>query len=235
MYTRHFYVVFAIFFFVAVVIVRAQAFPDAGSSTSDNTIEDILQNQSQNKQSDQLQLSKDPSTQYSDSYVDPKTYFVGPFDVFNFTIWQPFNYTTLLTISPEGTLVVPRVGEFDAKGKTLDSLRLEVLAKLNQRINNNVQASLTLFKPRAILVNVSGYVKQPGEQLVRGNSRVSLAIQLANQTPKDQSEQPYNLEKKEMEKIKEKERRIFFGTQDDVEFSLREIVVKHNDGSDKQR
>ena len=46
-----------------------------------------------------------------ESIIDPALYFVGPSDVFSVNIWISPPLHFLLTVTPEGTLIIPTVGE----------------------------------------------------------------------------------------------------------------------------
>ncbi len=201
---------------------------------SDNkTMENLLDNASASKQTQQLEIPKGTESLFSDSYVDPKTYHLGPYDILLFSIWQPVNQVLTLSVSPEGTLVIPRIGEFDVKDKTLDSARTEIITALRKHIGSNVQASLSLYKPRNVVVYVTGAVKQPGSYIVAANARAGFAVQMANTLSKEAAavQNPLEEQKDLMKKEKERDQIALFGSQGDVDYSLRDIIVRHNDGT----
>ena len=51
--------------------------------------------------------------------VDPEKYYVGPSDILSVNIWisPPLNFS--LTVTPEGTLIIPTVGEVRVTDLTL--------------------------------------------------------------------------------------------------------------------
>jgi protein involved in polysaccharide export with SLBB domain len=114
-----------------------------------------------------------------ESTVDPTRYYVGPSDVIAVNIWvsPPLNFT--LTVTPEGTLIIPTVGEVivsdlllsDAKAKILDAIRKKYLT---------AQSSVTLLKPRPIIVSVLGTVLHPGLYTLTSVARANKAIEEAN-------------------------------------------------------
>src|SRR5579883_2325209 len=220
-----------LFLLVATAFVaHAQTFPEAGGMSDSKTLENLLDNTSASKQAQQLEIPKETESLFSDSYVDPKTYHLGPYDILLFSIWQPINQVLTLNVSPEGTLVIPRVGEFDVKNKTLDSARTEILAALKKHISNNVQASLSLYKPRNVVEYIMGAVKQPGSYIVAANERAGFAVQMANTLSKEAAtmQNPLEEQKDLMKKEKEQDQISLFGSQGDVDYSLRNIIVRHN-------
>lgn len=213
-----------------VIGARAQGVRDALSG--EKGLEKLLGAETLDKQLQQLQLPKETAALFSDGTVDPAKYYVGPYDVLLLTIWQPINQMAVLTVTPECKLVVPRVGEFNAKGKSLESVRAEVMARLQTRISATVEASLSLYKPRSVLVQVLGQVSQPGSYVVSATSRASMVIQLANAPPKEAASMTMlEAERKVEQKERERNRSTYFGPLDNVDFSLRHIVLRHNDGT----
>ena len=51
-----------------------------------------------------------------DAPVDPETYLLGPSDIVSVNLWisPPASFT--LTVTPEGTLIIPTVGEVHVEG-----------------------------------------------------------------------------------------------------------------------
>ncbi|HET7153129.1 MAG TPA: SLBB domain-containing protein, partial [Candidatus Kapabacteria bacterium] len=213
--------------------VCAQTLPEASGISGSKTFDNMFSGESAGKEMQQLEIPKGTESLFSDSYIDPKTYYLGPYDILLFNIWQPINQMTTLTVSPEGSLVIPRVGSFDVKNKTLDSTRNEIIAALRKHIGNSVQASLTLYKPRNVVVYVIGAVKQPGSYILAANTRVSLAIQMANTLSKESAtlQNPMEREKEFIKKRRDQERQSLFGSQSDVDYSLRDIIIHHDDGT----
>lgn len=217
---------------VLAVSVSAQGLKEMLGSGGEST-EKILGGESLEKQMQQMQVPKETASLFSDGPVDPKMYRLGPYDVLSLTIWQPINAVSMLTVSPEGKLVVPRVGEFSTSGKTLDSVRTEVIGALQKRMKGGLEASLSLFKPRNILVQVLGEVKQPGSYILTGTSRAGMAIQLANAPTKDEVgvQGQMEAEKKLEARDRDQERKQYFGSLSSATFSVRHISLHHYDGT----
>lgn len=107
--------------------------------------------------------------------IDESEYVVGPGDVFQFQVPGIMSTFAYLSVSPEGTLVIPNSGEFPANGKTLTVLKKEI-----RRSFKSVAPLLTLITPRSFVVTVLGVVHRPGPYLASSVLRVDKAIGLAN-------------------------------------------------------
>jgi protein involved in polysaccharide export with SLBB domain len=145
-----------------------------------------------------------------ESTVDPEKYYVGPSDVIAVNIWMSPPISLSLTVSPEGTLIIPTVGELMLADQTLASAKREILKQVRKKYLT-AEITSTLIKPRPIVVNIAGDVLHPGLLTLNAADRVNKAIEQANQLGRLQ-------------------------TQDDLKpiligMSKRNIVLKHRDGS----
>jgi protein involved in polysaccharide export with SLBB domain len=111
--------------------------------------------------------------------IDPAQYIVGPSDVFAITIGGVSSFTHAGPVTPEGTLVIPTVGEVVVAGNTL--------AEVKQNIRNAVRKKYTtgdigvhLLSLRAFKVSVVGAVSNPGAYIVTPVDRVDRVVSLAN-------------------------------------------------------
>ncbi|MBI2428789.1 MAG: SLBB domain-containing protein [Ignavibacteriales bacterium] len=161
--TRLFYI-----FFVTFGICIAQL--------NDRT--DRQSNQSQSSsQSISTQLPSGKIIQ--DGPVDPKEYIVGPGDIFSVNIWAtpPLNFQ--VPVTPEGSVVIPTVGENFLSGMTLYDAKNLVLSEIKKKyITGN--ASFTLYVPRQFNISISGMVLNEGGYIVQATQRVDALLQLAN-------------------------------------------------------
>jgi len=115
-----------------------------------------------------------------ESTIDPKTYVVGPSDMIAVNIWMspPVNFT--LTVTPEGTMIVPTVGEIPVAGVTLAQAKELVLREVRARYTR-AEATVTLVVPRPIIVNIVGQVLNSGLYTVSAADRASRLIEKANE------------------------------------------------------
>jgi len=145
-----------------------------------------------------------------ESVIDPDNYVVGPSDGFGVSIWTDPPRTLRLTVTPEGTLIVPTVGEFHVAGLTLRRARETVGAEIKKRYMFG-DATVTLVVPRNVVVMVQGHVLKPGSFVLPAFARVDKAIEEANRTA-DQ------LMTDELRSVKN-------------DMSTRRILLRHNDGA----
>ncbi len=122
-----------------------------------------------------------PSGIALESTLDPEEYFVGPSDEIAVNIWTspPLNF--MLTVTPEGTLIVPTVGEVKVSDMKLSEAKKKVIAEIRKKYIS-AEATVTLTTPRQIVVTVTGDVLAPGSLVVRATDRTNKAIQEANRT-----------------------------------------------------
>ena len=112
--------------------------------------------------------------------VMPDYYKVGPGDML---IMQNLTATIsneVLTVTPENTLLIPRVGIISVTGMTLTELRQKIISTIKAQ-NPNALISVSLYQPRTIVVNFSGNVLNTGTFTFPASYRISTALLIANQ------------------------------------------------------
>jgi polysaccharide biosynthesis/export protein len=106
-------------------------------------------------------------------------YRLGPGDILEINIWSPQPITHQLSVTLEGKLLIPYVGELNVNHLLLadakDLIRRELLK--NYR---NVDISITLIRLRKFQIHVLGQVKTPGAYLATAVDRVSTVITRAH-------------------------------------------------------
>jgi protein involved in polysaccharide export with SLBB domain len=95
-----------------------------------------------------------------ESTIDTEQYVVGPSDVINVGIWGPVSASLPLSsaplvVTPEGTLIVPTVGEIRVAGLSLADVKEKVSREVKKKYLYD-DITVTLLSPRTFLVNVSG-------------------------------------------------------------------------------
>ena len=145
-----------------------------------------------------------------ESIIDPALYFVGPSDVFSVNIWISPPLHFLLTVTPEGTLIIPTVGEVRISELTLKDAKQRIVAEIKKKYVFG-GATATLATPRPIVVHLTGHVLNPGSYVVASHNRANKAIEDAN-TPRTIDQGP--------------DAQYYVST-----MSTRNISVRHNDGS----
>lgn len=165
--------------------------------------------------------------------VNPKFYYIGPGDLLalqNIT----FSITTeYLRVTPEVSVLVPRIGEINLKGKTLEEAREIIISAIKNR-NPEAVVSLSLYKPRNVLVSIKGNVIKDGVYAFPASFRISTAIQMANltQTQNIFQQQQFFTYSRYKDLNKEIERLYSeTGIAHTKVYSLRNVTVIHSDGT----
>ncbi|RPI06709.1 MAG: hypothetical protein EHM64_02065 [Ignavibacteriae bacterium] len=116
--------------------------------------------------------------------VDPEKYYIGPSDLLSVNIWisPPLNFT--LSVTPEGTLIIPTVGEVSVADVTLALAKKRIINEINKKYLSG-KPSVTLLNPRSIMVTVTGAVRNPGKYILNATDRVDKAVTMANKNQKD--------------------------------------------------
>lgn len=122
--------------------------------------------------------SAGPGNQAFDGAVDAAQYLVGPGDRIEINIWTPFARNFDLTVTPEGTLLIPSYGELKVADLTLDSARTKILDSLGDEFPAS-EISATLTQARPVRVYVSGAVGRPGTYVLVANQRLADAVSAA--------------------------------------------------------
>ncbi len=114
-----------------------------------------------------------------ESIIDPDHYYVGPSDGFDVNVWTDPPLSARLTVTPEGTMIIPGVGEIRVGELPLSEARKRILAEIKRRYRFS-ECSVTLVAPRSVVVSVQGRVLNAGSYVLPAYSRVDKAIEEAN-------------------------------------------------------
>lgn len=110
--------------------------------------------------------------------LDPGLYTLGPGDILEIGFWGDVNRQELVTVNPDGDILVPPVGPVAVAGKTLAEVRDLVRQVLSDYYRPNI-LSVSLVSLRTFQVHVVGMVDEPGALEVNGVTRVSQAVLMA--------------------------------------------------------
>jgi polysaccharide export outer membrane protein len=106
-------------------------------------------------------------------------YYLGPEDVISVEVWgHPDLQLREATVLPDGSVFVPLVGKVNVTGKTVE----EVTAMLEEEFSRllvDPRVIVTVVKPKAIRVTVTGQVNRPGIYELKPGSGVGEAIAMA--------------------------------------------------------
>lgn len=115
-----------------------------------------------------------------DNVVSAAHYVVGPGDVLLVQIVGALSLEIPVTITPENSLLLPRLGEISLVGKTLAQAKAEI-QKVVQSRNPLNKAYVSLHKARTVYVTITGNVLKPGLMTLPASMKISTAVLLANQ------------------------------------------------------
>lgn len=118
------------------------------------------------------------SEQTLEKIVDPEEYVVGPGDILHVVLWDEFQTNYSLKITPEGTILISRVGSFFISGRSLEEVKSQIKNEVLKRYKN-IEVTVTLISLRKFKVSVTGAVKNPGIYSAYANERVSEVIERA--------------------------------------------------------
>lgn len=107
-----------------------------------------------------------------DAPVSRTDYRLGPGDVVDVAIFGDYNQVFSVTVSPEGTLLVPSLGIARVLGLSLDDAERQVRG-LVARYYRNADVRLALARVRTFKVFVVGDVPLPGARVASAATRVS--------------------------------------------------------------
>lgn len=166
--------------------------------------------------------------------VNPDFYFVGPGDILSIQIFPYQPNAKLLYVTPENSVLIPRIGEINLKGLTLNNVK-DTISNLLKQINPNVKVYVTLRQARTCLVNIKGNVFNPNIFNLPSTYKVSTAINYANRfSAKESGMSVVYIESvlQIKEKMKDREK-IFSGSGMPVEseYWRRNVKLLRNDGT----
>lgn len=156
--------------------------------------------------------------------VDPLKYVVGPSDIFSVNVWIATGLSFQSSVTPEGSLIIPTVGEVAVAGLTLADAKRHVEQRVRSKYSGG-DITVTLVSPRTFIVYVTGLVAREGPYVVTATTRVDQVVALANIVPD-------TLAQNEMTRESFFERELKGRRKNKLdEASKRNIVVRRNDGS----
>ncbi len=103
--------------------------------------------------------------------VNAEIYRLGPGDLLLLTMGGRVSRSVPVEVSPEGTIMLPDVGTMLVGGRTIQSVRDEVLTVLRAQYRG-VSLDFRLARPRSFVVYLTGEVRDPGAIVANGTQRI---------------------------------------------------------------
>lgn len=166
--------------------------------------------------------------------INPDFYYLGPGDVLSMQIVPAMPLSRNVTISPDGSVLIPRLGVINVKGMTLNQAK-DTINKIVKKNNPNSDLFLTLKNTRSCLVDIRGNVFSPTIYTLPSAYQVSTAIAFANKfTTKEGTSSVVHMES--VLKIREKKKDVekLYSTSGlalESEYWRRNVQLVRNDGS----
>lgn len=108
----------------------------------------------------------------------PASYILGPGDEVLIDIYGISQSSKKYAISPEGTIIIEKIGPFAIAGLTVEQAQAKVNSKMGQHYQGS-SIKLTVGQTRTVVVNVLGEVINPGTYTLSAFSTVFNALYLA--------------------------------------------------------
>ena len=107
--------------------------------------------------------------------IDPSKYTLGPSDGIVVSLWGVISFSEVLSVTPEGTILIPTVGELYVSGKKLSEAK-ELVSNLVKQKFPTGNVTMTLTTPRSFIVTLRGAVLEPGQYTACAVDRVEKII-----------------------------------------------------------
>lgn len=108
----------------------------------------------------------------------PASYVLGPGDEVLIDVYGTSQSSKKYAISPEGTIIVEKIGPVSISGLTVDQAQAKVSSKMGAHYQGS-SIKLTIGQTRTVVVNVLGEVVNPGTYTLSAFSTVFNALYLA--------------------------------------------------------
>ena len=123
-------------------------------------------------------LTRIVGPQVLEDMLDDSLYQIGPGDVFNIHIWGDFESEYEAVVNPQGSVILPTVGEVEVNGMILADARTVIISAVKQKYKAD-DFSINLIELRKFRVYITGEVTLPGTYFAQGSDRVSDILEVA--------------------------------------------------------
>lgn len=105
-------------------------------------------------------------------------YRINPGDIISVSVWREADLNADVLIRPDGKFSFPLVGDIDAKGRSIEEIRLLITDKLSRYIPDPV-VSISALAINGNKIFVIGQVNRPGEIIANPQIDVVQALSIA--------------------------------------------------------
>ena len=157
----------------------------ADASLNNSTIEDMSNDITETSEEEQRQVfgrnifsSTNLTFQASGNMATPQNYILGPGDQIVINVWGASQQSVNETISADGYIVVPNVGQIKLAGMSVSQAKAAIRNRLGARYGGS-SIDMSVTDTRTIQVQVMGEVKKPGTYSLSGLSSAFNALYTA--------------------------------------------------------
>lgn len=118
--------------------------------------------------------------------VNPENYVIGPSDGLSVNIWTTVPISQYVSVTPEGSVIIPTVGEIHVADLTLSEAKKKIEAQIRRKYSTG-DITVSLVLPRTIEIYVTGNVSASGKQRVPATQRADAAFGAAKPTVESSS------------------------------------------------
>lgn len=106
-------------------------------------------------------------------------YQIGPLDELDINVFQVPDLTRTVQVDASGNLLLPLVGEVQARGKTPGELARLIETRLEKDYLHDAQVTVAVKTASSLTVTVDGAVIEPGVYTLKGPTTLLQAVALA--------------------------------------------------------
>jgi polysaccharide export outer membrane protein len=121
----------------------------------------------------------DAAAQPATAVAAASGYQIGPLDELDVNVFQVPDLTRTVQVDASGMLLLPLVGEVQARGKTPGELARLIETRLEKDYLHDAQVSVAVKTASSLTVTVDGAVVEPGVYSLKGPTTLMQAVALA--------------------------------------------------------
>ena len=108
----------------------------------------------------------------------PPSYEIGPNDILSIHVWKEPELTRDVTVTPDGKISFPLIGEIMVQGRTVTELKETITEKLKNYVTAP-EVTVIVRESRSRIFNAIGKVNSPGTHPMTPNMTVLQALSAA--------------------------------------------------------
>lgn len=106
-------------------------------------------------------------------------YKIRPGDEVEILVWEQERFNTSTTVSNNGTIVVPLIGEINVTGLTRAQLERELIRRLSEYMRGDINITVSVRSTNSMQVSVFGMVTQPNNYQIVDETSIFRVLSMA--------------------------------------------------------